>query len=70
MVAAKLDSSVSQTGTSSFFSFRTKESLKYYYARDGSGTTLVSSKPHIQPKEEDLVDEGAKDDGRSDQGER
>jgi hypothetical protein len=45
-IALKLDSLVSQTGPSDFFSFRTEEALEYYYARDGSSALLVSSKPH------------------------
>jgi hypothetical protein len=58
-----LDSPVSQIEPSDFFSFRTEEALEYYCDRDGSSTSLVSSRPHAQPEEEDLVDEGAKDEG-------
>jgi hypothetical protein len=47
MMAAKPGILVSQTGPSSFFSFRKKEALEYYYARDGSSTSLVSSMPHV-----------------------
>jgi hypothetical protein len=36
-----------------------------YHARDGSSTSLVSSRPHAQLVEEDPTDEGAKDDGGS-----
>jgi hypothetical protein len=65
-MAAKLDSLVSQTEPSSFFSFRTEEALEYYDAWDYFSNSLVSSKPHTQPEEEDSVDEGAEDEGRSD----
>jgi hypothetical protein len=65
-VTAKLDSSVSQTEPSGFISFRTEEALEYYCTQDGSSTSLVSSRPHAQPEEEDLVDEGAKYEGRND----
>jgi hypothetical protein len=64
-VAAKPVSLVSHTGPSGFCSFRTEESLEYYYARDSSDTSLVSSRSHVQSEEEDLVNEGAEDDGRS-----
>jgi hypothetical protein len=60
-VAAKPENLVSQTRPSGFFSFRAKEALEYYYARDGSSTSLVSSRPHAQPKEEDPANEGMKD---------
>jgi hypothetical protein len=33
---------------------------------DGSSTLMVSSRPHTQPEEEDIADEGAEDEGRSD----
>jgi hypothetical protein len=70
-VAAKLDSLVSQIGPSSFFSFRTGEAFEDYRARDGSDTSLVSSKPHAQLEEEYQVDQGADAEGRSGQkGER
>jgi hypothetical protein len=69
MVDAKLGCPVSQTGPSSFFNFRTEEALKYYYAWDGSITSLVSSRPHVQP-EEDPANEDAKDEGRSDREEK
>jgi hypothetical protein len=64
-IALKPDSPVSQTGPSVFFSFRTEEALEYNYARDGSSASLVSSRPHTQPEEEDPMDDGAKDEGRS-----
>jgi hypothetical protein len=70
-MAAKPDSPVSQTGPSSFFSFRTEEALKYYCTRDGSITSSVSPRPHTQPEEEDPMDEGVKYERRSGQeGER
>jgi hypothetical protein len=70
-VAAKSDSSVSQTGPSGFCSFRIEDALKYHCTWDSSGTSLVPSRPHTQPAEEDLADEDTKVEGRSDQkGER
>jgi hypothetical protein len=63
--AAKPDWPVSQTGPSDFFSFRIEEALEYYCDWDSPSTSLVSSIPHAQPEEEDLVDEGVKDEGRS-----
>jgi hypothetical protein len=65
MAATKLDSLVFETGPSGFFSFRIEEALEYYCAQDGSNTSLLSSRPHAHPEEEDLVDEGAKYEGRS-----
>jgi hypothetical protein len=39
--------------------------------RDDSSTSLVFSRPHIQPEEEDLTDEDTEDKGRgSQEGER
>jgi hypothetical protein len=64
-VAAKLDSTVSQIRPSGFFSFRTEEAFEDYYTLDDFDTSLLSSKPHTQLEEEDLADEGAKDEGRS-----
>jgi hypothetical protein len=46
MVAAKPDNLISQTRPSSFFSFRTGEAFEDYRTQDGSGTLLVSSRPH------------------------
>jgi hypothetical protein len=63
-VAAKPDSMVSQIRPSGFFSFRTEEAFEDYYTLDDSDTSLLSSRPHTQ-LEEDPVDEGAKDEGRS-----
>jgi hypothetical protein len=64
-VATKLDSPIYQTGPFDFFNFGTKEAFEDYYARDSSGTSLASSMPQTQLEEEDPVDEGAKDKGRS-----
>jgi hypothetical protein len=64
-VTAKLDSPVSQTGPSDFFNFKTEEALEYYCTRDGSITSLASSRPHAQPEEVDPADQDAKDEGRS-----
>jgi hypothetical protein len=45
--------------------------VKDYYARDGSDTSLVFSRTHTQSEEEDLAEEGIKDEGRGGQeGER
>jgi hypothetical protein len=63
-LTSKLDSLVSQTGPSGFCGFRVEEGFKDHRARDGSSTSLVSSKPHTQLEEEDPSDEGAKDEGR------
>jgi hypothetical protein len=64
MTAAKPDSPVSQTEPSAFVKPRTEQDAEDYHARDGSSTSLVSSRPHAQ-LEEDAVDEGTKDEGRS-----
>jgi hypothetical protein len=37
-----------------------------YRARDGTNTSLVSSRTHTQSEEEDPADEGIEADGRSD----
>jgi hypothetical protein len=36
-----------------------------YRARDGSNTSLVSSRTHTQPEEDDLMDEDTEDEGRN-----
>jgi hypothetical protein len=64
-MAVKPNNPFSQTGPSSFFIFRTGEAFEDYHARDGSGISLVSSRPHAQPEEEDPVDEGAEVEERS-----
>jgi hypothetical protein len=46
---------------------RAEEDLEDYHARDGTDTSLVSSRTHTQPKEEDPTDEGAEVKGRSGQ---
>jgi hypothetical protein len=45
-VAAKPDSLVFQNGPSGFFSLRTGEAFEDYRTRDGSDTSLVSSRPY------------------------
>jgi hypothetical protein len=65
VMPTKLNSPISQTGPCSFGSFGTEASVEDYHARDGSSTSFVSSRPHIQPEEEDPVDEGIEDEGRS-----
>jgi hypothetical protein len=64
-MTSKLDSLVSQTRPSSFVRFGTEGCIEDYRARDGSGTSLLSSRPHVQLEEEDPTDEGTKDEGRS-----
>jgi hypothetical protein len=60
-----------QTRQSGFIRLRIEGDVEDYRARDSSSTSLVSSRPHAQPEEEDQMDEGAKDEGRSGQeGER
>jgi hypothetical protein len=65
MIAAKPDSPVSKTRPSSFFGFRTKEGFEDHRTRDGSSTSLVPSRTHAQSEEDDPVDEGIEDKGRS-----
>jgi hypothetical protein len=65
-MAAKSGSPVSQMGPSDFSGFRTEVGFKDYRARDDSNASLVSRRLHIELEEEDLVDEGAKDEGRCD----
>jgi hypothetical protein len=65
MMTSKPDSPVSQTEPSSFVRSRTKGYIEDYRSRDGSRTSLVSSRPHVQLEEEDLADEGIEDEGRS-----
>jgi hypothetical protein len=60
-VTSKPDSLVSQTGPSDFCGFRAEEAFEDHFAQDGSSTSLVSSRPHTQPEEEDPADEGAAD---------
>jgi hypothetical protein len=43
----------------------TEEGFKDHHARDGSHTSLVSSRTHAQLEEEDQADEDAEDEGRS-----
>jgi hypothetical protein len=70
-VTSKLDSLVSQTRSFGFFSLRTEEGFKDYYAQDSSSTSLVSSRSHALQEDEDSMDEGIEDVGRSDrEGER
>jgi hypothetical protein len=64
VTTSKLDSPVFQTGPSDFIRSRTERYIKDYRTRDGSNTSLVSSRPYVQPEEEDLADEGTEDEGR------
>jgi hypothetical protein len=43
---SKLDKSVSQIGSSSFYSLQPKETIEDYRAWDSSSTSLVSSRTH------------------------
>jgi hypothetical protein len=65
MMTTKLNSLVSKTRPSSFGSFRKRVDLELQHARDGSSTTLVSSRPHAQLEYEDPMYDGAEDEGRS-----
>jgi hypothetical protein len=65
MMTTKPDSLVSKTGPSSFSSFRTEADINDHRAWDDSNTSLVSDRPHAQAEEEDPVDEGTEDEGRS-----
>jgi hypothetical protein len=70
-MTSKPDSPVSQTRPSGFITCRAEGCIEDYRAWDGSTTSLVSSRPHVQLEEEDPMDEGTKDEGGSGQeGER
>jgi hypothetical protein len=64
-MTSKPDSLVSQTRPSGFVRCSTECYIKDYCAQDGSNTSFVSSKLHVQPEEEDPLDEGVEDEGRS-----
>jgi hypothetical protein len=64
MVTSKPDSPISQTGPFGFCGFRAEEGFEDHRTRDGSNTSLVSSKSQTQPEEQDPADEGAEDEGR------
>jgi hypothetical protein len=55
-----------QTGPSGFSGFRTEEDIEDHRAWDGTSTSLVFSRTHVQSEEENPVDEGAEVEGRSD----
>jgi hypothetical protein len=59
-MTSKPDSPVSPTGQSGFVRSRTEGYIEDYRAQDDSSTSLVSSRPHAQPEEEDPADEGIK----------
>jgi hypothetical protein len=62
---------VSQNEPSCFSRFKTEEDIEDHYARDGTNTSLVSSRTHAQPEEEDLADMGTEaKEGISREGER
>jgi hypothetical protein len=63
MVTSKPDSPISQTRPSSFYSPRPEATVKDYHTRDSSSTSLVSSRSHAQPEEEDPMVEGTEDKG-------
>jgi hypothetical protein len=56
-----------QIGPSGFSSFMTEAYVEDHHARDGSSTSLVSSRPHAQPEEEDPMDESVEDEERRSQ---
>jgi hypothetical protein len=66
VAVAKPDSPVFKTEPSDFSRFRTEEDIGDHHARDSTSTSLVSSRTHAQPKEEDPTDEGVEAKGRSD----
>jgi hypothetical protein len=45
--------------------FRTKEDLEDHRTRDDTSASLLSTRTHTQPEEEDLTDEGAEAEKRS-----
>jgi hypothetical protein len=59
--ATKLDSPVSKTGPSGFGSPGIEANVEDYHTRDSSSSSLVSSRTHTQPEEEDPMDESAED---------
>jgi hypothetical protein len=70
-MTTKPNSLVSKTGPCSFGSLGPEANAEDYRARGNSSTSLVTSRTHIQPKNKDLANEDAKDEGRSGrQGER
>jgi hypothetical protein len=56
--------SSSQTRPSGFSWINVERGFEDYRARNSTGTSLVSSRTHGQPKDEDPVVEGAKAEGR------
>jgi hypothetical protein len=64
-MTSKPDSPVYQIGLFGFIRSRAEGYIEDYRTCDGSSTSLVSSRPHVQPEEEDPADEGAEDEGRS-----
>jgi hypothetical protein len=63
VTVAKTASPISQTEPSNFFRFETEGDVEDHCAWDGSDTSLVSSRTHAQPEEEDPANEGTKDEG-------
>jgi hypothetical protein len=53
------------TGPSGFSGFGTMEDIEEHHARDGTSTSLVSSRTHAQLEKVDPMDEGAEAEGSS-----
>jgi hypothetical protein len=62
-MATKPDSPVSKTRPSSFDNLMIEANVGDYHARGGSSSSLVSSRTHASPEEEDTTDEGAEAEG-------
>jgi hypothetical protein len=67
MTTSKPNYQVFQTRPSDFCGFRVEEGFEDHHTQDGSSTSLVSSRSHTQPEEEDPVNEGTKNEGRGGQ---
>jgi hypothetical protein len=64
--ATKPDSPVSKTRPYGFGSLRTEANIEDYRAWDNSRSSLVSSRTHAQPEEDDSMDESVKVEGGRD----
>jgi hypothetical protein len=65
MMSTKLNNPISRTRPYGFGSIGTEADVEDHHALDGSNTSLVSSRTNAQPEEEDPMDEGAENEGRS-----
>jgi hypothetical protein len=69
--SSQIGQSSLETGPSGLPRISVEGGFEDYHARNSIVTSLVSSRTHVKPEEEDPADEGAKDEGRSSQeGER